>query len=486
MTTEGARQAGHVAAVSCAVLVAGLGAALVVAGSNWTTPGVPAVIVGLLLLFFHTRPLRSVAKEGNVEVLQLDDVLYVPMLALLAPSEIFAVTALASIVGSIVTRRATVKAIFNVGSHLLACAAGIALAQVLGVSPSSDPHLHDALASMAGALAFTATTALLVRGMVSYATGANYLRSLRDVVDRVRPWIGAVVLGGVATMAIGNNPWSAILAAGMVIFVQRAFAAVFREISARLAAERLQRATSSLRTQTSSEAVLQDLLRATRDLTGAEKVTVLDPGQPCPDQAMVVQLPSGRALCLAGHPGARPWSQSERAMLETLAGVAGDVLRSTELIARLRTITYSQSEGVIAVDLDARVTFANPAAVKMTGHESEHELLGQRINDVCVLKQGTRPTDFAKMVAEETSERDVDAILLCPGVSSLDVAYSLTPLRTGTATRVTPALCSCSATSPSDAPCRTRWHTAPCTTSSPACRTAGCSPTDSTTRWRGC
>ena len=118
-------------------------------------------------------------------------------------------------------------------------------------------------------------------------------------------------------------------------------------------------------------------------------------------------------------------------MLETLAGVAGDVLRSTELITRLRTITYSQSEGVIAVDLNARVTFANPAAVKMTGHESEDDLLGQPINDVCVLKMGTRPTDFARMVADTIVERDVDAMLLCPGVSSLDVAYSLTPLRAG-------------------------------------------------------
>jgi len=257
-TPERARPASHVAAVSWAVLFAGVVIAVVVTDGGWRTPSVPAIVAGLLLLFFHTRPLRSVASEGNVEVLQLDDVLYVPMLAMLAPSEIFAVTAFASVVGSVVTRRAPVKAVFNVGAHLLACAAGILLTMVLGGAPTTEPQLPDVLAAMAGALAFTAVTALLVRAMVAYATGAYFVKSLRDVADRVVPWLGAIVLGGVATLAIGNSPWSVLLAAGLVIFVQRAFAAAFREISARIAAERLQRATSSLRTQTSSRAVRED------------------------------------------------------------------------------------------------------------------------------------------------------------------------------------------------------------------------------------
>jgi diguanylate cyclase (GGDEF)-like protein/PAS domain S-box-containing protein len=176
---------------------------------------------------------------------------------------------------------------------------------------------------------------------------------------------------------------------------------------------------------------VQDLIREARDLIGAPQVGVVDGDEPIPPRALQAPLGEGKVLYLAGLEGRRDWTDPERTMVRTLAGVAGDVLRSTELIARLRTITYSQSEGVIAVDLEARVTFANPAAVKMTGHEREEELLGQGINDVCMLKQGTRPTDFAKMVAGEAVERDVDAMLLCPGVSSIDVAYSLTPLRTG-------------------------------------------------------
>ncbi|MGH3318238.1 MAG: putative bifunctional diguanylate cyclase/phosphodiesterase [Nocardioidaceae bacterium] len=429
-TAPAARPAAPVAAASFGVLILGVAAALLVIDGEWARPSIPALIIGCLLLLFHTRPMRSVAKEGNVEVLQFDEVLFVPMLAMLVPWEIFAVSALASIAGGLVARRAMVKSVFNVGSHLLACAVGIKLTQALGATPSVTPHLLDVLAAMLGALAFTATTALLVRAMVSFATHTNFLKSLRDVAARVRPWAGAVILGGVATLAIGTSPWAAFLAAALVVFVQRAYASVFREISARMAAERLQRATSSLRTQPNSDAVIDDLVHAARDLTAAEKVTVIEPGETCPEHALSASLGAGRVVCVEGRSPSRGWSPAEQSTLETLAGVAGDVLKATELIARLRTITYSQSEGVIAVDMHARVTFANPAAVKMTGHE-EDELLGQHINDVCALKQGTRPTDFAKMVADEAVERDVDAILLCPGVSSLDVAYSLTPLRTG-------------------------------------------------------
>src|SRR4051812_592691 len=107
--------------------------------------------------------MRSVAKEGNVEFLQFDDVLYVPMLAMLTPFEVVAVTAIAVAAGNVVARRSPVKAVFNVGSHLLAAVAGILIATALGYAPSVTPGMTDVLAAMVGALAMTAVTALLVR-----------------------------------------------------------------------------------------------------------------------------------------------------------------------------------------------------------------------------------------------------------------------------------------------------------------------------------
>src|SRR3712207_2542252 len=46
-----------------------------------------------------------------------------------------------------------------------------------------------------------------------------------------------------------------------------------------------------------------------------------------------------------------------------------------------RAITCSLGEGVMAVDLDCRITFTNPAAERMLGW-SEEELLGRDIQDV--------------------------------------------------------------------------------------------------------
>jgi diguanylate cyclase (GGDEF)-like protein/PAS domain S-box-containing protein len=422
----------HVAAVSATVLILGVVSAAALSWGTWGAPSPEAVVLGLLMVVLHTQPMRGFAKTRNTEVLTLDDVVYVPMLALLAPSEAFVIAALAPVVGGFALRRPWVKTVFNAGSMLLATALAVLVSRAVGTDPGGGPvTLVDVVGAMLGALVLTATTALLVRAMISYATADTFLRSLSDIVERVVPWAGAITLGAVSTLAVQTSPYAAILALALVLFVQQAYGAALREIAARQAAERLQRATSSLRTQTTPDAVIEDLVRAARDLTSAQVVTVVDDGEPVPPRALQESLGGDRRLCLAVLEGQRDWTASERTMIKTLAGVAGDVLRATELIAQLRTITYSQSEGVLAVDLDGQVTFANPAAVKMTGHEYEDELLGRNINDVCALKQGTRPTDLTRMVADEIVERDVDAILLCPGVSSLDIAYSLTPLRSG-------------------------------------------------------
>jgi diguanylate cyclase (GGDEF)-like protein/PAS domain S-box-containing protein len=429
--TREAPSPAQVAAVSSAVLVGGLCCAVLMTWGDWGRPSVAAVVVGLLMVGSHTRPVRGFARTRNTELLTLDDVAYVPMLAMLLPFEALTVCAVAPVVAGVVLRRPVVKTVFNVGLMLITGTLALLVSRALGTDPAPDVSLLDVVGAMAGALVLSFTTAILVRAMIAYATNASFVHSLRDILERVPPVLGAITLGGVGTLAVQTNIYAAVLAIGLVFFMQHAYAAALREVAARQAAERLQQATSSLRTQTTPEAVLDDLVRAARDLTSAETVVVSGKDEPVPPGAVQEPLGEDKVLFLAGLTGRREWTAAERSMVETLAGVAGDVLRATELIARLRTITYSQSEGVIAVDLQARVTFANPAAVKMTGHDDEDELLGQRISDVCALKQGTRPTDFVKMVAEQTVERDVDALLMCPGISSLDVAYSLTPLRTG-------------------------------------------------------
>ncbi|MGH3357130.1 MAG: hypothetical protein ACRDOJ_14625, partial [Nocardioidaceae bacterium] len=332
------------------VLVAGIGCALLGTGAEWTSPTVAGLVIGLLLIVMNARPMRGFSKAYNTELLTLDEVLYVPMLAMLTPSEVFTVAALATLVGGLASRRRAIKSVFNVGSMLLASGAGIFVTRALGGTPTTEPALLDVLAAMAGAFTFTLSTALLVRAMISYATGDRFFSSLRDIVLRVRPWLGAVTLGGVGILAMVTSIYAGVLVIGLLLFVQHSYGAALREVAARQAAERLQQATSSLRTQSNSDAVIDDLVRAARDLTGAQTVTVVEEGEPAPSAGIRAHLGGGRYLCVAGRKRQGDWTVAERSMLETLAGVAGDVLRATKLIARLRTITYSQSEGVIAVD----------------------------------------------------------------------------------------------------------------------------------------
>src|SRR5262245_38121847 len=173
--TREAPTAARVAAVSTGVFALGLGCAALVSWGTFQRPTPAALVVGLAMVVLHTRPMRGFARTRNTEVLTLDDVLYVPMLAMLVPSEALIVSALAPIVGGLALRRPAVKTIFNAGSMLLACSLGILVSRGLGTNPGIDLDLRDVIGAMVGAIFLTCTTALLVRAMVSYATGNPFV-----------------------------------------------------------------------------------------------------------------------------------------------------------------------------------------------------------------------------------------------------------------------------------------------------------------------
>ncbi|MBA3309245.1 MAG: EAL domain-containing protein [Nocardioidaceae bacterium] len=389
--------------------------------------GLAALAIGAVLVVLHTRPQRSVRATDQVEEIHLNDALFVPTLLMLLPWQSFTVVAAASIAGSLAARRELVKTAFNLGQLLLATAAGITVVALLGARPSASPNVREALTGMLGALTLTVVSAVAVRGMVSLATGDPPL--LREIAKRLVPAAGAVTLGGVSVIAIGAHPWSAVLVLGVVVFVHRAYAASVNELIARRQAERLQHAIGSLRTHTDPERVRVDLIAAARDLLGAGAAAIVEADDPDPPRSLSAPLQAGERLRVDQRRGIDHWDERDRDTLVTLAGVAGDVLRSAELIARLRTITNSQSEGVIALDLDARITFVNPAAIQMLGAGQDTELLGKQIRDKLTLRHRRRTIDFASMVTRQFVAQDSDGTLGPPDGDTLDIAYSITPLR---------------------------------------------------------
>ncbi len=184
-----------------------------------------------------------------------------------------------------------------------------------------------------------------------------------------------------------------------------------------------------MRAHTDPELVKTDLIRAAKEIVGAGAAQLVADDDEDPPHAYSAPLTRGLRIRVTERVGAGNWDERDRATLLALAGVAGDVLRSAEVIARLRTITNSQSEGVIALDMNAKITFANPAAVQMLNVRRDEELLGHPIQDKLVLRQRRRPIDFAAMVNKQLMTQDADATLGPPDGDTLDIAYSITPLR---------------------------------------------------------
>ncbi|MGI8888853.1 MAG: putative bifunctional diguanylate cyclase/phosphodiesterase [Nocardioidaceae bacterium] len=385
--------------------------------------------IALILIMLRLRPRRSIGRSDAVETINLDEVLFVPALIMLVPWQTYAVMAAASVAGSLWTRRGIVKTAFNLGQLLIAATAGILVIRALGVQPSQNPTIWHALVGMLGALVMTLASALIVRGMVSYATDASFTASLKELVGRFAPWLGAVSLGGLGVVSVAAYRLSVILVIAVAVFVHRAYAASVTEVHARRQAERLQRAVVSLRTQTEPDLVRADLLAITQDMLGAGSAEIVPAGSVDPARALSASISTDERLLVDQRRGTPTWDERDKTILLTLASVAGDILRSADLITRLRTITNSQSEGVIAVDRDARITFANPAACHMLGCSQEADVMQVPIQDVFRLRQRRVPIDFKRMVDDRVITQDAEGTLGTPDGDTSDIAYSITPLR---------------------------------------------------------
>jgi diguanylate cyclase (GGDEF)-like protein/PAS domain S-box-containing protein len=416
-------------AALCLVCIAAVASLQLIPDANVPYSTRTTIVIAFFLVLLHLRPKGNMREKDNVESVQLDEVLLVPMLLMIEPLQSCLVMAIGSLAGSIALRRKPVKLAFNLGQTVLPIACAVWLVHAMGVTLTNAPTFQDALVGMLGALVVTTMSALLVRSIVAFASGAQFLPLIRSIADSVPSWVGAVTLGGVAAISVGAAPRSALLIIGLVIFVARAYALSVTELSARRQAEHLQQAIASLRAHTDPELVKTDLVVAAKELVGAARAEVVADDDPDPPHAYSTALTRGQRLRVMNRRGSDVWDERDRATIVALAGVAGDVLRSAEVIARLRTITNSQSEGVIALDMNAKITFANPAAVQMLNVRRDEELLGHPIQDKLVLRQRRRPIDFAAMVNKQLMTQDADATLGPPDGDTLDIAYSITPLR---------------------------------------------------------
>jgi diguanylate cyclase (GGDEF)-like protein/PAS domain S-box-containing protein len=385
------------------------------------------IAFGLLMVWFHARPARNLGVGDALETITLDEVLYVPMLLMLEPWQGMGIITLSHAIGALVHRRDLVKTIFNISQSLISFGIGYAILDLFGIQTTLHPRIGVAVVAMAAAITMNVASSVLVRTIVSYTTGMALKGMLAELAGRVLPWTGAVTLGAVGAIAIGSSPPAAVLVLGTVAFVHRAYAATFSELAARRHAERLQTSIGGLRNRADPDEVRADLLSLAKDLLGGREVQIVPAGASSDHRTIDAELNSREYLRV--NLGSKEPTERDRETLATLAGVAGDVLRSTEAIAQLRTITDSQSEGVVALDMTLKVTFANPAAAQLLGLTSPTEVIGHRVGEVLLLRSGRRMVDLDAIVIGQHVVHDADATLQAHAGEPVDVAYSVTPLR---------------------------------------------------------
>jgi diguanylate cyclase (GGDEF)-like protein len=380
------------------------------------------------MIYAQAVPNRLHSSGGSIESLYLDEVLFVPMFLAFTPWQLAATTLVASAAGSIAVRRAPEKAIFTAGEYLIALACGLVAFRTLAGPQYDEINLRTIAAVVVACVLVPAISHVAVACMIAFATRADLRAMIRIPLSHIYAWIGAAVLGAGVSILTLTLTWGFVPALLLIAFVQRAYSAQLRESAARIQAERLQEATAVLRSTQGKRAITGSLVASACDLVGARRVRIMRPDETPPPGALSATMPSGQTLVAEGRLGPGHWTAQERETLISLAGVANDAFKAAELIARLQDVTNAQTEGILSIDGDGIVTFANPAAGAMLRVDDHNSVLGMPMDDVATLRVQREPIDLVGQMRQRITAQDADATLHAAGGNRIEVAYSFNPI----------------------------------------------------------
>jgi PAS domain S-box-containing protein len=347
-----------------------------------------------LFLFFttalcalHSVPLR-LSHQGDLEGMQLEEALFVPMALLLSPAETLIAFAVAEAFGHAWRRRGGLKAMFNIGQIVTGAGVGLAASRLLG---AATRHVDGGAltGAVVGGLVFPALTAMAVAGIISIAQRASFRTVLFDgVVTRVAMWGGSVSLGVVVLLATEQARWAAVLIIVPVVVVQIAYAGAKAQWRERQRIEALYEAASAIRSSIDPAQVRANLVaEAVRQLEAGD-ARIVSLGTPVDPSGVRADVDHEFAVEVRGRAGGGEWDNGDRAMLRALAGVAAGALQNAALYeqvgverSKLADVLASTSDGILTVDSDDRIMSWNPAMEHITGH-AEDAVRGLRPSEV--------------------------------------------------------------------------------------------------------
>ncbi|MDX6197577.1 MAG: hypothetical protein QOJ79_728 [Actinomycetota bacterium] len=389
-----------------------------------------AIACTIALAATHVVPLH-LPHAGDSEALHVDEVLFVPMVVLLAPLQTMASFAIALLVATAFSRRGLQKALFNVGMLLFSTGVGVFVARLLGAG--GEITARDSLAAFAGGLTHCIVSALAVAVVISTASGTPIRDVLLDGARlRFATWIGALSVGALVALASDGRPVVLLLAVVPVVILQVAYAGALQHWRQRKGAEALYVATGRIHATVDSDAVRAELVSSARELLAAatSRVVALS-SDPAPG-SLRVAIDDANAIEVSERATGGAWSASDEARLQALAGVARGALANALLFEQMQAITRSLGEGVVALDEKGIVTFANPAAEQLLGWR-RGELVGREIAESVDPEGRGVGVDNAEWVhlprlrAGETLRIDEHVVTRSDG-TPLDVALTASPV----------------------------------------------------------
>lgn len=321
-------------------------------------------MLAALFLAAQLAPLHLTHNDHS-ESLRLEEALLVPMVLLLDPWQVLGIVALSVSAAAAARRLGWLKTVFNVGMVTASAGAGVVAAHAVGIDGTASA------ASLAGAvtagLVFCLLSAVAVSAMISYAQQQPVRSLLRDgLAVRASTCVGSVSLGLMIAVAGIAQPWTVALAVVPAGVLQLAYAGAVRQWRERRRAEALYDAAGRIWSSMSSAAVRDELVAAAARLLGAGEARIVQPTEAA--RAGALRAPVGEAVLEVAEPatGGR-WSAEDVSRLQALAAVARGALENAVLYEQLRAVTHSLGEGVLALDADGTITFANPAAEQLLG-----------------------------------------------------------------------------------------------------------------------
>ena len=341
---------------------------------------------------------------------------------------------LAAAVAQVARRRPWTKAVFNTGQVAAAAAAGVATAR--WISPSSGPlkPAHVA-AAVAGALVFFAVNSTSVASVL-VAMGSTWRTCLVDGLRLRIALSGAgVLLGAVLAVTVYTATWTLSLSALGLLLLRHSLATQFRAQHDRARVEGLFDATMETNRTLSADMVDQAIVRSAKELLRCPESYIgsEDPGSEM--AAPITVNGQRRWLVLSGRRREEPFEPNDRALLDALAAVASGALTNAELYRqvryerqRLSSIALSIGEGVVAVDLEGRLTFANSAASELVPLPGMSVLVADSVDPYAM-----RAPDFIRAAARRCIDRrqplrDDNAMFPSRKGGFFPVAYSASPV----------------------------------------------------------